>query len=552
MPTLADILSHDLFAHAHVVAGMDVLEREVRWVHHIGVPDAANWLDGGELVLATFRNVPASPREQREYIRQLAEIDIAGLVLTVGQHGIECIPDPLIQAANDHRLPLIEMPYQTRFIEIAKTINEMISQSSLHLMERALYIQQSLTDLVLEGGNLSDLAVRLANLIGHSVSIENERFEAIATCDIAPVDEARRFTQLHKRTDPRLLIAMEQFGILAQVQSQLNPIHIEPMPQVGLEMERILAPIVVHGDIYGYMWIIADDRSLSRIDHMAIKSGSTVAALMMLHQQSVQSAEVSVKRSLISQLIEGKGQETVLEDHSLRYGIDLRLPYVLMLVECQFAQATQTLNALYREINQMIASDAWQALIGTFDGRLMLIAQDNEHLKALAARVQERVALSKLCGDTAPRVGVSGLHKGVSQAPIAYEECQLVLWITQRLSMADRGVYFGELGYIHTLYQAGRAALNDNAYVPLLRGLLTEKQADLFLTLEAYLDSGGNGVATADSLHIHRSTLNYRLQRIYSIVDVSLQDPLQRTNLQIAIKLIRLFEVDISEWQSST
>ena len=47
-----------------------------------------------------------------------------------------------------------------------------------------------------------------------------------------------------------------------------------------------------------------------------------------------------------------------------------------------------------------------------------------------------------------------------------------------------------------------------------LRKLLDEQQADLFHTLETYLDEGGNGVQTAETLHIHRSTLNYRLARI--------------------------------------
>jgi DNA-binding PucR family transcriptional regulator len=77
----------------------------------------------------------------------------------------------------------------------------------------------------------------------------------------------------------------------------------------------------------------------------------------------------------------------------------------------------------------------------------------------------------------------------------------------------------------------------------ILRKLLEEKQADLFRTLEAYLDNGGNGVGTAEALHIHRSTLNYRLQRIIQVCGVNLQDSLVRTNLQIALKLMRLFEV---------
>lgn len=85
--------------------------------------------------------------------------------------------------------------------------------------------------------------------------------------------------------------------------------------------------------------------------------------------------------------------------------------------------------------------------------------------------------------------------------------------------------------------------LHANASVPILRRLLDERQADLFRTLEAYLDAGANGVVTAENLHIHRSTLNYRLQRINQICEIDLQNPTSRMNLQVALKLMRLFEV---------
>ncbi|MEO1289996.1 MAG: helix-turn-helix domain-containing protein, partial [Chloroflexota bacterium] len=296
-------------------------------------------------------------------------------------------------------------------------------------------------------------------------------------------------------------------------------------------------------EIYGFMWIIADEHKLTEIDMMAIEIGSTIAALMMLYQESVQSAEASLKGSLMSQLIEGKvTRETILTDTSMRYGVDLRSPYVMMLLECAM-NGSQKLAILYRTINQMIATDGWQAVVGQFAGQIVVLAQDDEHLKALVARVQERAALSKVCGDTTPRVGVSGLQQGVDNVRCAYDQCLDVLHITRRLDPLARVAYFGELGYLHTLYHAGANTLNDNPYVPYLRRLLDEKQADLFRTLEAYLDSGANGVATAEALHIHRSTLNYRLQRINRILEFNLQDPMIRTNLQIALKLMRLFEV---------
>ncbi|MGB7341569.1 MAG: PucR family transcriptional regulator ligand-binding domain-containing protein [Phototrophicaceae bacterium] len=545
MLSVAEILQHELLHTAEVVAGHEGLSREVRWVHNAGVPDAANWLNGGELVMTTIFNMPDNEAEQCEYIQQLAAKNVAGLVITIGRY-IDAIPHYLRQVADDVAFPLIEIPFTARFVDIAQAINEGISQSSLAVQRRALTIHQTLTNLVLEGGGLGHLAERLAQLLNHSVSIETDHFDAIATHNIAEVDEARRYTQLHGRTDPRLVKALEKEGILPEIRQHLRPKHLEVMADVGLEMERILAPIVVHGEIYGFMWIIADEHKLTEIDMMAIEIGSTIAALMMLYQESIQSAEASLKGSLMSQLIEGNAnRETILTDTSMRYGVDLRSPYVMIVLECAM-NGSQKLGLLYRTVNQIIATDGWQAVVGQFAGQVLILAQVDEQLRHFTEKVQVRVHLSNVCVEGIPRVGVSGIQQGAEQVRQAYDQCRDVLYISQRLHPARKVIYFSELGYLHTLYHAGATTLSGNQYVPLLRRLLDETQADLFRTLEAYLDSGSNGVATADSLHIHRSTLNYRLQRINHIIDFNLQDPIIRTNLQVAIKLLRLFEVQES------
>ena len=220
---------------------------------------AANWL------LTTVFNMPDSPAEQSEYLRQLADKGVAGVVITIGMLQEE-IPDYLRAVGDELRLPLIELPYQIRFVDIAKVINERISEESLDTFSRALLIQQNLSRLVLEGGGFPELAEMLADKVGHSISIENERFEAIANKNIAEVDSARRYTIAHGRTNPKLIAALE-VEYLPKIRATLRPVQLPVMPKLGLEMERLLAPIVVHGEIYGYMWIIADVHALYAYRH---------------------------------------------------------------------------------------------------------------------------------------------------------------------------------------------------------------------------------------------------------------------------------------------
>ena len=536
MFTLREALELPIFQEARVVAGSAGLERDIRWVHIIHVPDAAQWLHGGELALTTWFNLPRQPDEQCDLLRQLAAKGIVSVVITVGNL-VQRIPAYLRAVGDELSLPLIELPYETRFVDIAKAINERIAQENLDKFSRALMIQQRLTQLVLEGGGFAELAEMLAQLISHSISIENERFEAIASKNIAAVDLARRYTIEQGRTDPALIAALEAEH-LPRIRESLRPVHLPVMPHVGLEMERLLAPIVVHGEIYGYMWIIADLQALSPIDMMALEIGATVAALLMLHQESLQTAEASLKGSLIARLIDGDhSRQTSLNDQALRYGIDLREGWQMLLIDIRDAGAKEVAGA-YRRVNQAMAASDKPAVAARFGGQVVIITDAGEAIDALAETLLNRLSQQK--GD--PRISVSQVHSGVESVGIAHQQCVETLDIRRRLESPGAIWHFADLGYLHTLYQAGRAGLDANPLAPALRRLMAEKQADLFTTLEAYLDAGGNSVQTAERLQIHRSTLNYRLSRIREICRLSLSSPEARVNLQVALKLMRLFE----------
>ena len=532
MPTVAEALTLAELAGAQVVAGAQGLDRPISWVHVVGVPDAARWLHGGELILTTVINLPPDDDGQRAYVEALAKKGVSGLGLAVGGY-IAHAPAPLCEEAERAGLPLIEVHYEARFIDIARAVNERIVQENMALVTRALTINRVLTQVVLDGGDLKQLATTLADLIGQSISIENERFEALASANVAPVDEARRYTLSEGRTDPRLVQALHDRQIIGEIKRTLRPVFIPQMPDVGLEMERILAPVVVHGDIYGYVWIIAHDRPLSDLDRMAIESAATIAALIMLYQEAVQSAEASLKGSLLAQLIDGAaGREAVLTDQALRFGFDLSAPFVALLVE---AASSARVIQLQRRVNRLAAAHNWPVVAGQFAGQVLALAPADSDIKARAAQILAQD------GGSRARIGVSAAHRGAAGVASAYHECRDVLHITERLGGRERVVFFDSLGYLHTLYHAGPSALTSSPYVPLVRRLLDEQQADLFRTLEQYLDAGGNGVQTAETLHIHRSTLNYRLQRIAEVCACDLSDPLTRTNLQVAIKLLRLF-----------
>ena len=65
MLTVSQALELEVLKGSYCVGGNTGLGREIKWVHNVGVPDAANWLNGGEFVLTTYINLPTTQAEQR-------------------------------------------------------------------------------------------------------------------------------------------------------------------------------------------------------------------------------------------------------------------------------------------------------------------------------------------------------------------------------------------------------------------------------------------------------------------------------------------------------
>jgi len=445
------------------------------------------------------------------------------------------IPAYLCAVADEVGLPLIALPYQLMFVDIARTINIQISQREVR---QALYIQQELTRLVMEeDGDLSDLALTLAKLLDQSVSIENENFEAYAAVNVADVDEARRYTQIQGRTDPRLIQALETRGYLPLIRQTLRPTALPRMPDVGLEMERILAPVVIHGEIYGYLWIIADAHPFSELERMAVESGATIAALMLLREEKAQREAASERAEFLSRLLTPKAaeREDQLIDRAARYDIHLRAPYRVVCLE----GVRPTVRAI-SAIERLLATYRYTALIGQYEAYIVLLTADQPD----ALRIAEALVAAHSAESVQPRVAISSPTRNAVGALRALGECQDALAVAARLAPSNRLIRTDTLGYLLALWRAGSETLATNPYAESLRALRDDVGADLFHTLEVYLDLGGSGIHTAETLHIHRSTLNYRLGRITEAIGTDLGDPLQRMNLMTALKLIRLFDPD--------
>ena len=554
--TVASVLNLAVCKDAQVVAGARGLDRAIRWVHIVDIPSVVEWVQAGDLLLTTAYGLRGRPDLQAQLVPALVEKGLAGLIVAVGRY-VRHLPRAMRAQGDALDFPLIELPWEVPFEAVTRAVSEQIFARQVHLLTQSTQIHTTLTQLVLQGGDLPALARTLADLIGRSVTLEDATLTVLAHEERGATDPVRQESVQTGRTPARVLRVLETQGVLAALRSSARPVHVAPIPEIGLLYERIVARIVVGAETYGYAWIIAGDTPLAELDYTALEHGATVAALMLLQQRAVREAEQRLRGDLLDQLLSAAALTPLLEDQARRLNYPLAAPAHIALVVHPLPGPLGPADVL------ALAPLVEGALR---EGRLRaLVAARGEAVVGLVAagRPATSAQAAASVGATAQAhgwpvvVGVGTPEGGPGGIARSYAQAQEAVSVGLRLHAGQPGIYaFADLGLFHWLFRLGQdpAAAASNRYVALVRRLTEydrQKGSALRLTLERYLDTGGNALATARQLYLHRNTLSQRLQKIAELCEVSLADPLERLNLQVALKFERLTAPPTGDGESS-
>jgi PucR family transcriptional regulator, purine catabolism regulatory protein len=540
MLTLREALEMPVFATAQVVAGHAGLDNEISWVHIVEIPDADyRWKRQGVLLLTAGYGLRDAPQRQAGLVPRLVEQGFTGMVFSTGYY-FDHIPDAIRLEADRAGFPLIEVGREVLFIEITEAILEQIVNRQYHLLQQSTQIHEQLTELVLEGGDLHSLAATLARLLERSVTIESATFRVLAAAQHGSVDEARTRSVNGGRTTAELAQRLLDEGIYNQLLQRKGPLHVAPHPDLGMQMERIVAPILVEREIYGYIWIIAGDRPLTDLDELVIVRGATVAALILFKEQAVQAAETALRGDFLEQLLSEAGDPAALHEGARRLNYRLERPHQVLLVH-GISPAGNEVRTFPGDVGDWLRKKELETLLVWRNENLVLVLESEqeeagEHLAQDLVHAISHPARRLLVGIGGLSPPGAGLGGSLSQASQAVE-------IGMALGYQEGVLAFSGLGLLNWLHHLPAGALEENTYFQKICSLAEQDarhQGKLLQSLEAYLDHGGALLEAARALYVHRNTLLHRLERLETLLEIDLRDPWQRLNLFAAVKAYRL------------
>lgn len=553
MLTVREALQLPVFATSRLVAGRTGLDHAINWVHIVDIPMATyQWQRRGVLLLTAGYGLRDSEEQQASLIPKLAAEGFAGMVLSVGYY-FDALPDVLREAADALDFPVIETPRDVLFIEITEAILERIINHQYSLLQQSNYIFSQLTDLVLRGADLDELAMTLATLIGRSITIEDTSFRVIANAQVGPVDQARLEAVANGRSSPQMAQRLLESGIYAQLLEKMEPIHMPAMPDDGFMMDRIIAPIIVDREIHGYIWVIIGDKPMTPLHEQAISHGATLAALILFKEEAVRKAEATLRDDLLERLLQGPGNSTSFSEQARRLQFQLDRPQQVLILRSQM-ESQGTVRTIQTIVENWLRKSNLQALLVWHNKLLVLVLElsNGNGSKPFDGRQVARQLVMELNHPSSRLlVGVGRpcppalLKSGGLKA--SYSEAAEAIEISLALGQTQGVAAYEEMGLLHWLYHIPPAERKGNIYLDRIQTLHqydAERHTELVKTLEKYLEHNGSLVEAAQALFIHRNTLLHRLERIRDLCQVNLRNAWDCLNLYVALKAHQLHRRD--------
>ncbi|MGQ9823422.1 MAG: GAF domain-containing protein [Desulfotomaculales bacterium] len=439
------------------------------------------------------------------------------------------------------------------FIENARLFSQLETKNKL--LKRAIDIHTQLTDLVLQGKDLTAIAVTLAKLVERPVVVEDKFFHTLASACIKEKDAGKLLTLSGEMLEnPRF----QQF--IKKLENERRPMvwgQQEGQEKAG---SRLMAPIIAGDAVLGYISIIEGNETLEELDVIAVEHAATVFALKLMQQRIALEVEERIKGEFLDDLLNATSRSAEEIVRRAEYlGCDFKKPYQVMVIDIdnfdRFGEARQgderatagLKRRFFECINRTVAAELPRSIVGMKSGTAVVLVEATRKrgratpALTLAGQIKQQLRLT--LPETAVLIGIGRVATGVEELQISYVEAKRAIGIAKQFGWFNEVIPYDSLGAYKLLFRIEEKnhlkAFAEEVLGPLIQ-YDREKGGNLLKTLRVYLEHNCNCRHAADALFVHLNTFKYRLKRIAEIGGINLNDAEQRLNVHLALKILEI------------
>lgn len=375
---------------------------------------------------------------------------------------------------------------------------------------------------------LQEIVDELARTLGRSVVVNDLDYTPVAASEQEDdVDEMRRRALLKRTTPPEARAYLESLHI-RQIR---QPTNVPMVPFGG--QERLAVPIRSGDQTIALMWLITGDKPpLRGAEYAAIDAACELIRLVLEEEAERESGDM---RGVIDALL---SPEDGAARRAFRDAVDRRLfepgpGTTVLAVRIDGSVSEMDRLTLGRRLGTSRTPRVLS--VGMHRGPLVLIARTDD-----VDQVAGLVARELGAGGIPPApVGTAALDTTESDLVGAADRAVVAARIVSRVPALGGAADIADLGVWALIDSVGADPEAVRVYSPAAYALCTSDDPTQRDTVETYLDVGGNVRVACEKLHIHRTTLYYRLDNLPDLVKQALDDGPRRSTLHMCMKLFQ-------------
>lgn len=416
-------------------------------------------------------------------------------------------------------------------------------------LERVDALHIALTQVVLEGGDLGQIAAELARALGAGVLVTStdgrERAGAMGQEMRGALDQAGLL-------DPTGRFRVERAPDYPDYPDyRAEGIPVDPVdPALGEGQVRMLK-VVAGGADLARLVCFRQGSEISADDVHAMERAATVAALLITREEAVTAVENKYRGDFLRDVFLGRagGTDYVVE-HASAFGWTLDRPAVVLSAQLDPpGESEEPAGHEQRRRWQERFAAAWRQVVAATDEGAPSVDFSSEVVSVLSAegavpdelvrRLVGSVAGDKGGGRRSFSVGVSRVVDGAGALPDAYAQARRALEVGRRTHGNGSTTWFDRLG-LHRLIALVPETAELRAFADDVLGELavdTAEAVDLRLTLQVLLDTNFNVARAARTQFFHYNTMRYRVGKLERILGPLSSDPSLRLDVAVALKV---------------
>ncbi|MBW6464211.1 MAG: PucR family transcriptional regulator ligand-binding domain-containing protein [Bacillota bacterium] len=541
--TVRDALNIGGLVEATVIAGNAGLDNVIRAVDIIDVPDAAIWFRRDSLLSTTFYALKDSIDAQLQMLEDIKACGGAALIIFSPERYISHIDERLIQKADELSLPLLQMP-DCSYIDVIVPVMSNILDKQVQALEYAQEVHAMMTNIVLKGKGLQELLTSLTTLLQYPVFMADANLMLLDAA--IPPDFSKTLPPLlQKRQGSGKNLPLDSFypeGLLTELLRNKKPSYY----QHGSGEEDYLDfffPVVAGETFYGVLIVPNLDGEFERSETVAMEAGAMAIALDVLKEKAIKETERKSELDFYNELLLGniKNRENIIS-RARQFGLDATGSYFVILVELNKESIyygrdmesgdvpgiEELEKRLYRLLHYLLEKEHTEGVVVEALGSLVMLIRIPDKINPDSFRDYGKNFLNKTKETIRSRMNGVPIYiaagdycPDIERISAGYIEAWETIDIGKKLYTTDFALAHSDMAPYHLvkrfLTTANTPKLYEQIYDPLIR-YDREKGGELVQTLEAYVECNFSRTKTSEKLHIHRNSLNYRLQKIEKLL----------------------------------